>query len=224
MFFFKQNKSIQRKLEKLHSHCSSSLSVCHSTARKSPINPPAALLRHVLLNPSGDKVTHRRQKMTEKPPLLLLLLLLLLSCSSPGNIRETWTRLSLLSVSHATHKKPPVSPPQAAHAAKMTDNRELICPGGEKEKRKKILLAEVWHKQHNTVFVGCVETTSHHKQRVTGGRERSTHTDTHTPQHTLLYKPAACALTTPERAMPPGRSLVQGWAAGARPDVSCDLH
>lgn len=44
----------------------------------------------------------------------------------PGNIRETRTRLSLLSVSHATHKKPPVSPPRAAHTATTRDNGELI--------------------------------------------------------------------------------------------------
>lgn len=135
--------------------------------KKKKKKTPAALLRHVLLNPSGaDKVTFTSSMKNEGKASSS-------PSSFPGNIRETRTRLGLLSVSHAAHKKPPVSPPQAAHTATMRDNGELIS-----------VLQTRWMKpepRRHENSAGRGARAGRHlqlltfKQRLTDGRRGSTH-------------------------------------------------
>lgn len=122
----------------------------------------------VPLSPGGDKVTENKKWKKAPSPLL---------SPFPGNIRETWTRLSLSSASHATHtkKKPPVSLPQAAHA-------KLTCSLKNPQTKPRPSLSDTGRPQ-----------TSHRIQTAGNCRQKG---------RARLYARLCCALTTHELRRP----------------------
>ncbi|MED6237018.1 hypothetical protein ATANTOWER_017762 [Ataeniobius toweri] len=135
--------------------------------------------------------------MKEKPPS---------SSCSPGNIRETRTRLSLLDVSHASQEEE-----YAAHTVKIKGRKKSECPS-------KVTVAPVKLGQHRGRF------SLFWSSRTWTGRKA---------QHFQTFKQPVCeegcsknrqrTLARSRRSTePPGRSLVQSCAAGTRPGVSGD--
>lgn len=188
------------KTKKLQCHCSSSsLGACHSTASKSLIkstgsSPP---FFYVLRRPSGDKVQFKERPDESKALLFFLL----------TSVKHEHASASCLYHMPHTHTKSGLSvPDQPLTQPETRHNAAPTCP---------LKSRSVSTHFPTSSLVGRAHRASHHVRTALDCREKDT-------RH--LYARVDPLRAPDTRAVPPGRSLVRGWAAGARPDVSRDLH